>query len=96
MDLFLGYPGTSLFLGYPGTNLFFGYLETNLFFDYPGIRLRDTPPIIPPHAILSTKEQISLLVTNQLWQISFFQPIWNDFDGLTLRLHVNSAKYIAR
>ena len=52
--------------------------------------------IIPPHAILSTKEQISLLVTNQLWQISFFQPIWNNFDGLTLRLHVNSAKYIAR
>ena len=21
----------------------------------------------------------SLLVTNQLWQISFLQPIWNDF-----------------
>ena len=30
-----------------------------------------------------------LLVTNQLWQISFFQPIWNNFsDGLTIRLRV--------
>ena len=35
--------------------------------------------IIPPHAIKSTKGYISLLVTNQLWQLSFFQPIENDF-----------------
>ena len=28
---------------------------------------------------------------------SFFQPIWNDiWNGLSLRLRVNSAKYIAR
>ena len=34
-----------------------------------------------------------LLVTNQLWQISFFQPIWNNFsDGLTLRLRVLQVK----
>ena len=27
-----------------------------------------------------------VIVTNQLWQISFFQPIWNDFyDRLNLR-----------
>ena len=34
--------------------------------------------IIPSHAILSTKEWISLIVTNHLWQISFFQTIWDD------------------
>ena len=53
--------------------------------------------IIPPHAIKITKEKISHLVTNQLWQISLLQPIWNDFyDGLNIHLRVNSEKYIAR
>ena len=38
-----------------------------------------------------------VIATNQLWQINFFQPIWNDFyDRLNLRWRVNSAKYIAR
>ena len=51
----------------------------------------------PPTRHLSTKREISFLVTNQLWQISFVQPIWNDlYDGLNLRLCVNSANYIAR
>ena len=52
--------------------------------------------IISPHDLKSTKKIDFAIVTNQLWQISFFHPIWNDFyDGLNLRLRVNSAKYIA-
>ena len=35
-------------------------------------------------------------IPNRLWQISFFQSIWNHFiDGLNLRLRINSLKYIA-
>ena len=37
-----------------------------------------------------------LLATNQLWQISFCQPIWNNFYGwLNLRVRLNSAKHCA-
>ena len=33
----------------------------------------------PPTRHIQYKESNSLLVANQLWQIDFFQPIWNDF-----------------
>ena len=32
-----------------------------------------------PTRHIKYKGEISFLETNQLWQISFFQPIWNDF-----------------
>ena len=51
--------------------------------------------IIPPHA-LKYKRINFAASNNQLWQISLFQPNWNDFqNGLNLRLRVKSAKYIA-
>ena len=52
--------------------------------------------IIPPHAILITKGQISLLVTNHLWQISFFQSIWNDFKTDLLSAYALVARNILR
>ena len=33
-------------------------------------------------------------INNQVWQISILEPSWNDFyDGLNLRLRVDSAKH---
>ena len=52
---------------------------------------------IIPHMLYKVQKDRSGSLQNQLWQISYFQLIWNDFyHGLTLRLLVNSAKYIAR
>ena len=33
----------------------------------------------PPTRHIKNKKIDLAFVTNQLWQISFFQPIWNDF-----------------
>ena len=32
-----------------------------------------------PHTPYKVQKIHSLLVTNHLWQISYFQPIWTDF-----------------
>ena len=39
---------------------------------------------------------LSYRKSEQLWQISFLEPVWNNFQiGLNLPLRVNRAKYIA-